>query len=136
MTTDVVFIELINRLNDAKAKHIEDAKQCTFTDDEEAGFERGVVYALNRTIDMIQAAYDFHRAKDRQVIRDEELSIEFENWHKCTKQYSKYKLNHRKYIQSDGTVVYYDYRTNWAWLSFKGGWFRRGKFGTLLEIKL
>lgn len=55
-------------------------------------------------------------------MNESELSVIFEKWHKTTKQYTKYRLNHNKYTQPTGSVVYYDHRTNWAWLAFKGGY--------------
>lgn len=53
---------------------------------------------------------------------DLELSMEFERWHKTTRQFKKYNMRHDKSVSRDGQIDYYDYRVNWAWLAFKGGW--------------
>lgn len=64
---------------------------------------------------------------------DLELTVEFERWHKTTNQFKKYKMNHVKSVSRDGYIHYRDYRVNWAWLSFKGGWQCRGA-GNLATI--
>lgn len=53
---------------------------------------------------------------------DLELTVEFERWHKTTRQFKKYNMRHTKTVSHDGRINYHDYRVNWAWLSFKGGW--------------
>ena len=53
---------------------------------------------------------------------DLDLSIHFERWHSGTNQYKKYRMNHRKMVQRNGQVSYYDHRVNWAWLAFKGSY--------------
>ena len=51
-----------------------------------------------------------------------ELSVIFEQWHSQTRQFKKYNLSHTKRVQPDGSVIYCDNRTNWAYIAFKGGW--------------
>ncbi|OSI20434.1 hypothetical protein [Neisseria dumasiana] len=51
-------------------------------------------------------------------MNDQVLQEKFEKWHKTTSQYKKYKLSHKK--SHDGH--YYDNRTTWAYIAFKGGY--------------